>query len=156
MEIKEYKDYVRSFRFEGNVDRTNNRKNYTQEYFTPSPLVKEMLDKIEKSKPDIFSDETKTIIDNACGDGQFLTEVVIRKIERSSCTLEQALSTTYGVELIGQNVIMCRKRLAGLNPTQNIINIVDRNIIKGNAFEFNYDFDNPIFFTNGSKNTSLM
>jgi type I restriction-modification system DNA methylase subunit len=100
LEINEYKQWIESFTFESIIDRTKKRKGKTQEYFTPTELVQEMLDKMELSKPDLFTDENKTLIDNAAGDGQFLTQIVIRKMERSGCSLEKALSTTYGVELM--------------------------------------------------------
>ena len=104
MEINEYKQCIESFTFESIIDRTKKRKGKTQEYFTPTELVQEMLDKMELSKPDLFTDENKTLIDNAAGDGKFLTQIVIRKMERSGCSLEKALSTTYGVELMEDNV----------------------------------------------------
>ena len=44
MEIEQYKEFVRSFIFEGNIDRTKDRKNKTQEYFSQTGLVKEILD----------------------------------------------------------------------------------------------------------------
>ena len=140
MEIEQYKEFVRSFIFEGNIDRTKDRKNKTQEYFTQIGLVKEILDKMELSKPDLFIDESKTLLDNACGDGQFLTEIVIRKIERSGCSLEQALLTTYGVELIKENVKLCKKRLAGINPTQKVLDILEMNIVCADALTYDYSF----------------
>ena len=99
---------------------------------------------MEESKPDLFSDRTKKLLDNACGDGQFLTEVVIRKIERSGCTLEQALSTTYGVELMEDNVKLCKERLAGINPTQEILDILDKNIVCCDALTYDYSFGEPV------------
>jgi hypothetical protein len=122
------------------VERDKHRVKQTAEVFTPTPLVQEMLDKIEEQDPTLFSDLTKTFLDNSCGDGQFLSEVVIRKIERSGCSLEQALRTTYGVELMEDNVIECRKRLAGPNPTPEILEIVNKNIICHNALTYDYNF----------------
>ena len=95
---------------------------------------------MELSKPDLFIDENKTLIDNAAGDGQFLTQIVIRKMERSVCTLEKALSTTYGVELMEDNVKLCKKKLAGPNPTQEILDILDVNIVCHNALTYDYSF----------------
>ena len=122
------------------IERDKLRIKQTAEVFTPTPLVQEMLDKLEDSDPTLFSDPTKTFLDNSCGDGQFLSEVVIRKMERSGCSLEQALKTTYGVELMEDNVIECRKRLAGPNPTPEILEIVNRNILCHDALTFNYKF----------------
>ena len=58
-----------------------------------------MLDDMELEKPDLFTDKNKTFLDNSCGDGQFLSEVIIRKMERSNCTLTtfyNLWSRTYG------------------------------------------------------------
>ena len=54
------------------VERDQLRIKQTSEVFTPTPLVQEMLDKLEKEDPTLFSDPTKTFLDNSCGDGQFL------------------------------------------------------------------------------------
>lgn len=122
------------------VDRDKLRIKQTAEVFTPTPLVQEMLDKLEEEDPTLFADQTKIFLDNSCGDGQFLSEVIIRKMERSGCSLEQALSTTYGVELMEDNVIECRKRLAGPNPTEEILKIVQKNIVNHNALTYDYLF----------------
>lgn len=146
MEINQYKEWIESFTFESVIDRTKKRKGKTQEYFTPTELVDEMLDKMELSKPDLFTDKNKTLIDNAAGDGQFLTRIVIKKMEKSGCTLEQALSTTYGVELMEDNVKLCKKKLAGPNPTQEILDILDKNIVCANALTYDYSFGKPVGF----------
>ena len=99
-----------------------------------------MLDKLEEQNPTLFSDPNKTFLDNSCGDGQFLSEVVIRKMKRSGCSLGQALKTTYGVELMEDNVIECRKRLAGPNPTPEILEIVNKNIVCHDALTYDYSF----------------
>ena len=122
------------------VDRNKLRVKQTAEVFTPTPLVQEMLDKLEEEDPSLFSDPTKLFLDNSCGDGQFLSEVIIRKMERSGCSLEQALSTTYGVEFMEDNVIECRKRLAGPNPTEEVLKIVEKNIVNYNALDYDYLF----------------
>jgi hypothetical protein len=62
-------------------------------------------------------------------------------MERSGCTLEQALKTTYGVELMEDNVNECRKRLAGPNPTSEVIEIVNKNIVCHDALTYDYSFE---------------
>ena len=122
------------------VERDKNRIKQTAEVFTPTLLVQEMLDKLEEQDPTIFSNPNKTFLDNSCGDCQFLSEVVIRKIDKSSCDLEQALSTTYGVDLMEDNVNECRRRLAGPNPTPEILEIVNKNIVCHDALTYDYKF----------------
>ena len=89
------------------VERDQLRVKATGEVFTPTDLVREMLDQIPA---DQFQDPTKTFLDNSCGDGQFLGEVLIRKIENGA-TFDQALSTIYGIDLMQDNVDLCRDRL---------------------------------------------
>jgi len=136
-----YKKYVRDIEYMSGVERDKHRVKQTAEVFTPTPLVQEMLDKLEEQDPTVFSDPNKTFLDNSCGDGQFLSEIVIRKISKSSCSLEQALSTTYGVDLMEDNVNECRSRLAGPNPTPEILEIVNRNIVCHDALTYDYRFE---------------
>lgn len=132
--------HARNREYMSGVERDKLRIKQTAEIFTPTILVQEMLDKLEEVNPMLFSDPTKIFLDNSCGDGQFLSEVVIRKMERSGCSLEQALSTTYGVEFMEDNVNECRKRLAGPDPTPEIISIVTKNIVHHDALTYDYSF----------------
>jgi type I restriction-modification system DNA methylase subunit len=63
------------------IERDKLRVKETAEVFTPTTLVQEMLDNLPL---ELFEDYTKTFLDLSCGDGQFLSEVIIRKMERSS------------------------------------------------------------------------
>lgn len=89
------------------IVRDKQRVKQTGEVFTPLPLVDEILGKMD---PALFKDPTKTFIDNSCGDGNFLVRVIAHKIMHGS-TPEEALSTTYGVDLMEDNVKHCRDRL---------------------------------------------
>ena len=139
--LDRYINYVRNREYMSGVDRDKLRVKQTAEVFTPTPLVQEMLDKLEKENPTLFSDSTKTFLDNSCGDGQFLSEVIIRKMEISGCSLDQALNTTYGVDIMEDNVNECRKRLAGPNPTDEILEIVNKNIVCNDALTYDYSFE---------------
>ena len=130
--------HLRNHSYMSGVERDNLRVKQTAEVFTPTPLVQEMLNKLPQ---ELFTDSTKTFLDNSCGDGQFLSEVVIRKMELSGCTFEQALSTTFGVDLMPDNVQMCKKRLAGPEPTQEILDILEKNIVCADALTYHYRFD---------------
>ena len=140
MEIIKYINHVRNRNYMSGVERDNFRVKMTAEVFTRTELVIEILDKIEESKPELFTNPNETFLDNCAGDGQFLSEVVIRKMERSGCSLEKALSTTFGVELMEDNVIECRKRLAGPNPTPEISKILEKNIVHHDALTYDYSF----------------
>jgi len=136
--INEYINHSRNHSYMSGIQRDKLRVKETAEVFTPTPLVQEMLDKLPQ---ELFEDSIKIFLDPSCGDGQFLSEVVIRKMERSGCTLEQALSTTYGVELMEDNVKLCKERLAGPHPTQQIWDILDINIVCADALTYHYRFD---------------
>jgi len=130
--------HLREHSYMSGVERDLLRVKQTAEVFTPTLLVQEMLDQLPRK---LFTDSTKTFLDNSCGDGQFLGEVVIRKMELSGCSLEQALSTTFGVDLMQDNIQMCKKRLAGPEPTQEILDILERNIVCADALMYHYRFD---------------
>jgi len=138
--MNEYIEHARNREYMSGVDRDKLRIKQTAEVFTPTPLVQEMLDKLEQQDPTLFLDPNKTFLDNSCGDCQFLSEVVIKKMGKSNCTLVQALKTTYGVELMEDNVIECKKRLAGPNPTPEILEIVNKNIVCHDALTYDYKF----------------
>ena len=117
------------------VDREMIRVKATGEVFTPTPLVEEILNKM---KPEIFKDPTKTFLDPTCGDGQFLASVLYRKLE-NGIDFETALSTIYGVDLMQDNVELCRERL--LCGRDDLKHIVEQNIVCADALTYHYRFD---------------
>jgi type I restriction-modification system DNA methylase subunit len=126
------------------VDRDKLRVKATGEVFTPTPLVQEILDEIPQ---DLFKDPTKTFIDPACGDGQFLSEVLIRKLE-NDIDFETALSTIYGVDLMQDNVDLCRERL--LCSREDLRHIVEKNIVCADGLEYDYNFGEPYQYVKGN------
>lgn len=137
--LRKYKKYAENFEYMSDVKRNRERIIKGGEIFTQTETVLRMLDMLEQKEPILFSDPTRTFLDDSCGDGQMLIEVVIRKMERSNCSLEQALRTTYGTELMEDNVKLCRKRLAGPNPTKEILDIVEHNIVCTDMFKWDYE-----------------
>lgn len=117
------------------VEREKTRVKATGEVFTPTPLVEEILDKMDKS---LFSDSTKTFLDPSCGDGQFLASVLYRKLE-NGIGFETALSTIYGVDLMQDNVELCRERL--LCGREDLRHIVEQNIVCADGLRYHYRFD---------------
>jgi len=133
MKINDYKNHIRS-NWSNRVDRSS-RVKLTDEVFTPTELVQEILDKVPT---EIFVDSSKTYLDPSCGDGQFLGEALIRKVE-NGIDFEQALSTIYGVDLMQDNVDLCRERL--LCGQEHLKHIVERNIVCADALRYHYRFD---------------
>lgn len=127
-------DHIRNRSYMSGIDREKSRVKATGEVFTPTPLVQEILDEIPQ---DVFT-SNKTFLDPSCGDGQFLGEVLIRKMENGS-TFEQALSTVYGVDLMEDNVELCRERL--LCGREDLRHIVEKNIVCADGLRYHYRFD---------------
>ena len=115
--------------------RTSQRIEANSEYFTPTELVQEILDHLD---PQLFQDPRKTFLDPSCGDGQFLSEVLIRKLE-NQIDFEIALSSLYGIDLMEDNVELCRNRL--LCGREDLRAIVERNIVSADALCYHYRFD---------------
>ena len=136
-------DHIRNRTYMSGVERDHSRVKATGEVFTPTPLVQEILDRLD---PSLFQDPTKTFLDPSCGDGQFLGEVLIRKIE-NGCTFEQALQTIYGVDLMPDNVELCRERL--LCGQDHLRHIVEKNIVCADALTYDYAFGEVATFGNG-------
>lgn len=134
-ELADYIRHLRDREYMSGVERDKLRIKQNGEVFTPTALVQEMLSQLPIEQ---FSDPTKTYLDPSCGDGQFLSEVIIRKMENGS-TLEQALSTTYGVELMMDNVFECRKRL--LCGREDLRHIVERNIVCHDFLTYDCSFN---------------
>ena len=134
--LSEVIDHIRNRAYMGGVERDTLRVKSTGEVFTPTELVCEMLEQIPV---DQFTDPAKTFLDNSCGDGQFLGEVLIRKMENGS-TFDQALSTIYGVDLMQDNVDECRKRLLCGSQDPKHIATVEQNIYQADGLKFSYEF----------------
>ena len=141
MDLSKYISHCRDREYMSGVERDKLRIKFTSEIFTKTKDVIILLDELDDR---VWLDLNKKFIDPSCGDGQFLSEVVIRKMERSNCTLEKALSTTYGVEIMEDNVKLCKERLAGPNPTQDALDILEKNIVCHDALTYDYGFGAPV------------
>jgi hypothetical protein len=128
--------HIRDRKYMSGIERDLARVKATNEVFTPTELVQEILNELPE---DIFTDPAKTFLDPSCGDGQFLGEVLIRKMENGA-TFEQALNTVYGVDLMEDNVELCRERL--LCGREDLRHIVEQNIVCADGLRYHYRFDN--------------
>ena len=100
---------VNNHAYMSRIDRDKQRVQATAEIFTPTDLVIEMLSKINIDR----LGAGKTVLDPACGDGQFLTAIKWVKVYIHEMTEKQALQDIYGVDIMRDNVDLCKKRLGG-------------------------------------------
>lgn len=120
-----------------NDNRTKERTKQTGEVFTPRELVLEMLDKLPE---DTWLPE-KTFLDNSCGNGNFLIEIIKKKIEKG-LTIIEALNTTYGIDLMPDNVEDCHQRILDIvGNTEEHRAIVTHNIVCHDALN-GWDYEN--------------
>ena len=140
--LSEVVEHVRNRSYMSGIERDQSRVKSTAEVFTPTPLVQKCLNEFPE---EFWADYNHTVCDNSCGDGQFLGEVLIRKLENGS-TFEQALSTIYGVDLMQDNVDLCRERL--LCGREDLRHIVEKNIVCHDALTYSYTFGESETFGN--------
>jgi type I restriction-modification system DNA methylase subunit len=93
----------------GEIERTAERVKLSGEVFTPTPLVVEMLSRLPL---EVFA-PGKLVLDPACGDGQFLLAAKWVKILHFKMSEEGALSEIFGVDIMRDNVELCKSRLGG-------------------------------------------
>ena len=103
------RDKTNNHAYMSSIDRDKQRIQSTAEIFTPTDLVIEMLNNIDINR----LGAGKTILDPACGDGQFLTSIKWVKVYIHQMTEEEALQDIYGVDIMRDNVDLCKKRLGG-------------------------------------------
>ena len=106
------------------IERDKQRIQSTAEIFTPTDLVLEMIERTGVER----LGAGKTVLDPACGDGQFLMAVKCVKVYMHQMSEQEALQDIYGVDIMRDNVDLCKKRLGGgtilmgdsLNPTKRL------------------------------------
>ena len=140
--INHYINHLRDREYMSGAERDTTRVKATGEVFTPTLLVQEVLNQLPQ---DLFINPTKTFLDPACGDGQFLSEVLIRKLE-NGIDFETALSTIYGVDLMPDNVKLTQDRL--LCGQEHLRHIVEKNIVEADGLEYKYLFGESEVFGN--------
>lgn len=134
------------------INRSKERIKQTGEVFTPLELVDEILDKLPS---DLFKDPSKTFLDPAAGDGNFLVRVIAYKMKNGS-TPTEALQTTYGVDLMPDNTARCRERLLEIvGDTDNHQKIVNHNIVCSDAFEWDFENWKPLV-SDDDKKTDIL
>lgn len=136
------------------------------EVFTPPELVNQMLDLVSHECERIDS----RFLEPACGDGNFLLEVLRRKLltvekrnarnrEKWECDAALAVTSLYGIDLQLDNVMACRERLLKLvsdthatsfdaplpePAARAIAYILSQNIVQGDALHMRTNQNSPI------------
>src|ERR1700728_215325 len=87
--------------------KSKERQQKFGEVFTPGFLVEKMLDLVPN---EVWNDSSKTFLEPSCGNGNFIVAIIRRKLKHGS-TIEQALSTTYGVDIQQDNIQECKERI---------------------------------------------
>jgi SAM-dependent methyltransferase len=120
------------------IDRMSDRVAQTHEIFTPTATVIDMMKQMLEADPTCF-EPGKTILDPACGDGQLLVPVKWFKVLYHGMTEETALQDIYGVDIMRDNIDLCRKRL--INCAEDapayatLYEVVSQRIIMGNTLD---------------------
>ena len=108
---KQVKELADQHDYMGEITREKYRVKATGEVFTPTELVIEIVQQMDI---ELFA-PTKTVIDPACGDGQFLIVALGIKMFHFGMSREDALKDIYGVDIMRDNVDLCKRRLGGGN-----------------------------------------
>ena len=111
------------------------------EVFTAEREVKAMCDLVD----DCCQDIKATFLEPACGNGNFLVEIIRRKLAncKSENDIITAYNSIYGIDIQEDNVKECRKRLWNIASTYTVSShtlarvaiILAKNIICGNSLE---------------------
>ena len=96
-----------------NEDKTKERlerHEVTQEDFTPSCVVVMLLFSMSE---DTFTDFSKNVFDSSCGTGNILVAVLEKRLEHCNTWDDAylAVKSLFGVEIMADNVEICRTRL---------------------------------------------
>ena len=91
-----------------NKNKREKRVKKTAEVFTPHHLVEKILERFPKSVWE--EDPENTFLDPACGNGNFLTHALWKKLSLGHDSLN-ALKTLYGLDIVQDNIKECRWRL---------------------------------------------
>ena len=110
------------------------------EIFTPSIMVNEMLSRLPRKA---LTNPKQKFMDNSCGDGQFLFEILRWKIlSDSSSSFDEihhnAIKHIFGVELDPDNVEVCRRRLLGSSSDPKLKELIRLHIVCADALDPNH------------------
>lgn len=114
----------------------------SQEFFTPYSIVNRMCDKIPESD---WNHPLKTFCEPCFGNGQFVIYIIYNRIIHG-INWRTALETTFGVELMQDNVDECKDRVIDLLNALGIAfnektarDILDYNLVCHDFFTWNFE-----------------
>ena len=117
------------------------------EVYTPMWVVKKMCDMLGEENPEAWTVLEKTVLEPACGNGNFLVEIFERKLKLCRNVQDGllALRCIYGIDILQDNVEGSRQRLfdmfvnafpdAVLRDIMAAEMILEKNIICGDSLE---------------------
>lgn len=124
------------------ITRSKERITKNGEVFTPKSLVEKMMDKIPEEK---WKDPNSVWLEPTFGSGNMLICMLERRIA-SGVEPIQAVKTLYGVELMQDNVDLCRDRIREVlrankvKIDKKVNDIIDHNFVCSDFFK--WDFEN--------------
>ena len=124
------------------ITRSKERITKNGEVFTPKALVEKMMDKIPAEK---WKDSEATFLEPTFGSGNMLICMLERRIA-SGIEPIQAVKTLYGVELMQDNVDLCKDRIREvlrankIKIDKKVNDIIDHNFVCSDFFK--WDFEN--------------
>jgi hypothetical protein len=133
-------NHIRNREYMSGVQRDKERIRSTGEVFTPTELVIKYINDCERMYSDAFTDPTNNMADNSMGDGQFLGEVLIRKMERGQ-DYTTALKSLFGIDYEESNVKLARERILCKSTDAEHLKIVERQLIQADATTYHYRWD---------------
>lgn len=124
------------------IIRSKERITKNGEVFTPKSLVEKMMDKIPEEK---WKDPNSVWLEPTFGSGNMLICMLERRIA-SGVEPIQAIKTLYGVELMQDNVDLCKDRIREVlrankvKIDKKVNDIIDHNFVCSDFFK--WDFEN--------------
>lgn len=131
-------------KYKVSIQTRKKRQKLTAEVFTPPSLVGNLLDKISELCRESW-EENKLFLDPTCGNGNFLVDILRRKLASGHNPLI-ALQTIYGVDIMPDNIKECRLRLlqeaSERNPIgTDHITAVLTNIVCKDSLTYDFSFN---------------
>lgn len=124
-----------------NLIKSKERARKYGEVYTPEWLVKDMCDLLPS---DAWDSIGRTFLEPACGNGNFLVEILSRKLELCKDVTDcmAALNSIYGIDILSDNVEEAKKRMLDIVQAEfgffvysEAKKILDQRIICGDSLE---------------------